>query len=180
MLPFFRKIRWRLAQDNQFFKYSRYAIGEIVLVVIGILIALYINNWNEEKKSNIKTIELFAEVQRDLLSNIYSISETILLQSRRDSIMSVILNYQLTVEDYIEKPELYYPIGHIDGPSLSNHGFSKLSSNIDNISDKYQGVYDTLKIIFDRYQSNMDRFNFYLDKFLIYRSYPNSIIYVND
>jgi len=50
MLPFFRKIRWRLAANNQFFKYSRYAIGEIVLVVIGILIALYINNWNEDQK----------------------------------------------------------------------------------------------------------------------------------
>ncbi len=50
MLPFFRKIRWRLAANNQFFKYSRYAIGEIVLVVIGILIALQINNWNENKK----------------------------------------------------------------------------------------------------------------------------------
>ena len=50
MLPFFRKIRWRLAANNQFFKYSRYAIGEIVLVVVGILIALYINNWNEERK----------------------------------------------------------------------------------------------------------------------------------
>ena len=50
MIPFFRKIRWRLAANNQFFKYSRYAIGEIVLVVVGILIALYINNWNEERK----------------------------------------------------------------------------------------------------------------------------------
>ena len=50
MTPFFRKIRWRLAQDNQFFKYSRYAIGEIVLVVVGILIALAINNWNEQRK----------------------------------------------------------------------------------------------------------------------------------
>lgn len=50
MIPFFRKIRYRLAQDNQFFKYSKYAIGEIVLVVIGILIALQINNWNEERK----------------------------------------------------------------------------------------------------------------------------------
>ena len=50
MLPFFRKIRWRLAQDNQFLKYARYAIGEIVLVVVGILIALQINNWNEHSK----------------------------------------------------------------------------------------------------------------------------------
>lgn len=52
MTPFFRKIRWRMARDNQFLKYSRYAIGETVLVVIGILIALYINNWNEQRKLN--------------------------------------------------------------------------------------------------------------------------------
>lgn len=52
MLPLFRKIRWRFARDNQFLKYSRYAIGEIVLVVFGILIALYINTWNEQRKLN--------------------------------------------------------------------------------------------------------------------------------
>ena len=57
MLPFFRKIRWRLASENQLFKYSRYAVGEIVLVVVGILIALQINNWNEDRirKENIST-----------------------------------------------------------------------------------------------------------------------------
>ena len=51
MLPFFRRIRKNLADENQILKYSSYAIGEIVLVVIGILIALQINNWNEEQKS---------------------------------------------------------------------------------------------------------------------------------
>ena len=40
MIGFFRKIRKKLADDNQFFKYARYAIGEIVLVVVGILIVL--------------------------------------------------------------------------------------------------------------------------------------------
>ena len=70
MLPFFRKIRWRLAQDNQFLKYSRYAIGEIVLVVIGILIALQINNWNEEKILIIKEEELLQDLKEDLESNI--------------------------------------------------------------------------------------------------------------
>jgi hypothetical protein len=44
MLPFFRRIRKELADDNQTLKYARYAIGEIVLVVIGILIALQINS----------------------------------------------------------------------------------------------------------------------------------------
>lgn len=66
MMPFFRKIRYRLAKDNQFFKYSRYAIGEILLVVIGILIALQVNNWNEDK--NTKKIEhkLLQELKTDL------------------------------------------------------------------------------------------------------------------
>ena len=51
MINVFRKIRKKLADDNKLFKYSRYAVGEIVLVVIGILIALQINNWNEDRKS---------------------------------------------------------------------------------------------------------------------------------
>lgn len=52
MIKFFRKIRHRLITNNKFSKYLLYAIGEIVLVVIGILIALQINNWNEQNKIN--------------------------------------------------------------------------------------------------------------------------------
>jgi len=71
MIPFFRKIRYQLAQDNQFFKYSRYAIGEIVLVVIGILIALQINTWNEERKLKNVTKKyvdrLIIDIEKDTL-----------------------------------------------------------------------------------------------------------------
>lgn len=49
MIKFFRKIRQKLLSENKFSKYLIYAIGEIVLVVIGILIALGINNWNSER-----------------------------------------------------------------------------------------------------------------------------------
>ncbi len=49
MIPFFRKIRKQFADDNKPIKYLRYAFGEIILVVIGILIALQINNWNQER-----------------------------------------------------------------------------------------------------------------------------------
>ena len=52
MINFFRKIRKQLADDNKPLKYMRYAIGEIILVVVGILIALSINNWNENRKTN--------------------------------------------------------------------------------------------------------------------------------
>ena len=50
MIKFFRKIRQKLLNENRFSKYLVYAIGEIVLVMIGILLALQVNNWNELRK----------------------------------------------------------------------------------------------------------------------------------
>jgi hypothetical protein len=52
MIKFFRKIRQKMLNENKFGKYLTYAVGEIVLVVIGILIALQINNWNQEREDN--------------------------------------------------------------------------------------------------------------------------------
>ena len=52
MIKFFRKIRQQLLSEGKTGKYIKYAIGEIILVVIGILLALQINNWNEQRKSN--------------------------------------------------------------------------------------------------------------------------------
>ena len=60
MIHFFRKIRHGLLSENKFKKYLLYAIGEIFLVVVGILIALQINNWNDrrlEKKDEIRSYE---------------------------------------------------------------------------------------------------------------------------
>jgi hypothetical protein len=54
MIKFFRKIRYDLMEKNKTGKYLKYAIGEIILVVIGILIALQINNWNENRKNSIE------------------------------------------------------------------------------------------------------------------------------
>jgi len=56
MIKFFRNIRKTLMTEGKTSKYLKYAIGEIVLVVIGILIALQINNWNEYRK--LKKVEL--------------------------------------------------------------------------------------------------------------------------
>ena len=54
MIKFFRKIRQNLLSEGKTGKYLKYAFGEIVLVVIGILIALQINNWNEQRKERIQ------------------------------------------------------------------------------------------------------------------------------
>ena len=50
MFTFFRKIRRQLAGDNQFLRYSRYAIGEVILIMLGIFMALQLQNWNENRK----------------------------------------------------------------------------------------------------------------------------------
>lgn len=52
MIKFFRSIWQKLLQDDKSFGYVKYGIGEVVLVVIGILIALQINNWNDGKKTH--------------------------------------------------------------------------------------------------------------------------------
>ena len=58
MIKFFRQIRQNLLLEGKTGKYLKYAIGEIVLVVIGILIALQINNWNENRLKN-KTVKTY-------------------------------------------------------------------------------------------------------------------------
>ena len=72
MIKFFRHIRQKLLSEGKFTKYLLYAIGEIVLVVIGILIALQINNWNEDqkKKGQLRQYRenLISELQTDLQS----------------------------------------------------------------------------------------------------------------
>ena len=68
MIKFFRKIRQNLIQENKIGKYFKYAIGEIVLVVIGILIALQINNWNENRKLKKEEVNVLAELKEDLNS----------------------------------------------------------------------------------------------------------------
>ena len=77
MINFFRKIRKQLADDNKPLKYMRYAIGEIVLVVIGILIALSINNWNQEKNDNKLSRDYLYRIQRDIIQDTVSFNEII-------------------------------------------------------------------------------------------------------
>ena len=66
MIKFFRHIRQNLIMENKTSKYLKYAIGEIVLVVIGILIALQINNWNENRKMQLQEIKLLSDLQLEL------------------------------------------------------------------------------------------------------------------
>lgn len=75
MIKFFRKIRQKLLSENKFSKYLLYAIGEIVLVVIGILIALQINTWNQQKQTKEKERNYLALIKQEMSSNLLSVQE---------------------------------------------------------------------------------------------------------
>ncbi len=86
MIPFFRKIRQKLLTENKLSKYLLYAIGEIVLVVIGILIALSINNWNELRKETNLEQTYYCSLLKDMEQDVIQINQkTALNQSRIDS-----------------------------------------------------------------------------------------------
>jgi len=95
MINFFRKIRKQLADDNKPLKYMRYAIGEIVLVVLGILIALSINNWNEEQKERVKLNNIFQIVKADLVKDTLGVSQFIKRVGKHNTFLLKILEREI-------------------------------------------------------------------------------------
>ena len=77
MIKFFRHIRKSLLMENKTSKYFKYAIGEIVLVVIGILIALQINNWNENRKSRQKEQSYLLGFKSDIQNSLKELDRVI-------------------------------------------------------------------------------------------------------
>ena len=77
MFKFFRHIRYTLMETGKTGRYLKYAIGEIILVVIGILIALSINNWNEVRKSKLKSQVYVSKIINDLIKDTLNINELI-------------------------------------------------------------------------------------------------------
>lgn len=102
MIKFFRKIRRKLLTENKVSQYLLYAIGEIALVVIGILVALQINNWNEESKSN----ELLRKYETNIIAELKS---DLLRLAELDSIHKT---WELSLRNYVayyntEKPDIH-------------------------------------------------------------------------
>ena len=135
MIKFFRHIRQNLLMENKTSKYFKYAIGEIILVVIGILIALQINNWNQELghkqdehlivknlnlefKKNKISIEKYIKQYESILSDIRNIMnligepEEVLNKHNLDSLISRSIDYwtykpsQSVVSDIISSGKL--------------------------------------------------------------------------
>jgi hypothetical protein len=100
MIKFFRQIRKRLLTENKFSKYLIYGIGEIILIVIGILLALYLNNVNSEQKSKLVEIALLNELKANINASIKSFNRSI--ESEEEY-----LKYNLLILDYLDNKKPY-------------------------------------------------------------------------
>ena len=137
MIKFFRKIRQDLLMENKTGKYFKYAIGEIVLVVIGILIALSINNWNDVRKNKKYEQEILFLINQNLKSDFIALT-TELSKSKESTKLSNRLLEQVSKGNYSDS------INQWMGKIISFEMFKSQSSafeilkskGIDVISDK--------------------------------------------
>ncbi len=107
MIKIFRRIRFDLMEKNKTGKYIKYAVGEIVLLVIGILIALQVNNWNENRKNLIQEKFILERLSVDLNSDLdllsYQIDKASLFLKQYKFCTEVLLDErQTTRETFIE------------------------------------------------------------------------------
>lgn len=88
MIKIYRKIRYDLMEKNKFGKYLLYAIGEIILVVVGIIIALQVNNWNEDRKKQDLKNEYLISLKNDYSKDTKQLNEGISLNKKRLAVLN--------------------------------------------------------------------------------------------
>jgi len=92
MIKFFRKIRQNLLTEGKTGKYFKYAIGEIILVVIGILIALQINNWNENHNKTLLENQYLIRLKDEAKWNILQIEDNKQVHLRASKELNFLIN----------------------------------------------------------------------------------------
>ena len=138
MLSYFRKIRRSLIDTGStrrtaspFGRYMLYAIGEIALVVIGILIAVQINNWNEYRKDRNQEVEILMEIKNTLELNSELMIEHVSLieglNETSDKVNSIIENANEYTDSYGE--DFYFSFYSGTNIYLSNDGYEGLKNS---------------------------------------------------
>ena len=103
-MKIFRKIRFNLIGENKTGKYVKYAIGEIVLVVVGILIALQINNWNQTRKDNNALKEYLVKIKSHTLEDLQHLEE---ITKGRAQIAEACKKARISILDKTEEENLF-------------------------------------------------------------------------
>ena len=110
MIKFFRKIRQQMLNENKTSNYFKYALGEVILVVIGILIALQINTWNENRKASNEETKILTALQTDFKVSKERIEETISIQQKVLDYCIILIN----IHERQDETEFEYFDTHLD------------------------------------------------------------------
>lgn len=137
MISLFRKIRQKLLEENKIGNYLKYAIGEILLVVIGIFIAIQANNWNmdriEQKELKFELKKLTANLQQDVVSLNFQLESNQFIISNLDSSLFILKNTnRYSKADFLKT---FFPINRTVGFNSNKVSFNYLTS-----SDKLQAI----------------------------------------
>jgi len=128
----------------------RYAIGEIVLVVIGILIALQINNWNENRKLHNTINNIYSIIKSDLQADIKVIDVIVDYMENADSVFKRVISNTMTFEDYKNCESCCFILRGYQDVVLKKRGLKLLQDN----STLFDTQKDSLIINIDSFYSN--------------------------
>ncbi len=158
MLKFFRKIRQNLLSEGKTTKYFKYAIGEIVLVVIGILIALQINNWNEERKEKESLNAIYNLLISDLESDLKNIPEILKYNNNKAPLLKHIIRGNLSRNDYSSNDRYYNLIGGSEDFSLKTKGYEQLR-NFNGSDFSSNEVQIKINDFYEKYNTRLEDLN---------------------
>lgn len=161
MKIFLRKTRYFLLTKSKYSKYILYAAGEILLVIIGILIALQINNANEIRKKEKTTVEIFKQIQQDLIHTVNSATYNNEIYRRKDSLINLVLKDKFTYNDYKGNDELIYLVSEITPLYIHNNGFKKLQQYIDYAPEGNEVLLRELSYLYINHKSTIEALNEY-------------------
>jgi len=132
-MKLFRNNRKKLIKKQGFLKYLAYAFGEIFLVVIGILIAVYLNNWNEDQKDAKELSNILFIVQKDLKNDIDEAKEVIFSEKSKEKLYNQFFEEELTSKDYQENIRARRLIFGFKEISFDKRGFNLLKDYKNNV-----------------------------------------------
>jgi len=157
MIKFFRKIRQKMLTENKFSKYLIYAIGEILLVVIGIMIALNVNNKSQEHAQEEEIKATLVEIQRDITRDIQYSRWSIGRYIERDSIKNLVMNDKVNYDDIKNERINAYSLAYYFSPmKLQTNGYTQFSNKIDKMPKKYKALLLELNTLYQFMGSDIE------------------------
>ncbi len=155
MIKFFRKIRQNLLLEGKTGRYLKYAIGEIVLVVIGILIALSINNWNEYRKETNFEQKILRELKSDFVYNESELNSNIIKSSKLASNGDSLLNLFKLPKDEVNPIDFFKYTRSLGGYSTFSPSNGALNALISS-GNLYIIKNDSLRMYLSRWSGMLE------------------------